>query len=98
MDFGPECLVGDKSYSYKHTRGYLFQRKITAVISLRFDQGQDSRFDRDVYRERNKVERLTGCLEQWRRIATRYEKRATNYLAMLILTSIVLRSQFEDVP
>jgi transposase len=29
-------------------------------------------------------------LKQWRRIATRYEKRASNYLAMLTLAAIVL--------
>ena len=35
------------------------------------------------YRERNRVERLINRLKQNRRIATRYEKYAVNYLAML---------------
>ena len=47
-------------------------------------------FDRDAYRERNKVERLINRLKQFRRIATRYEKRATNYLAMVTLAMIML--------
>jgi transposase len=38
----------------------------------------------------NKVERLSAFLKQWRRIATRYEKRASNYMAMLTLGVIVL--------
>jgi transposase len=36
------------------------------------------------------VERLINRLKQWRHIATRYEKRAANYLAMLSIAGIVL--------
>jgi len=86
----PGCVVADKGYSYDRIRRYLNQRRILAVIPLRSDQGQDPDFDRETYRERNKVERLIGRLKQWRRVATRYEKRASNYLAMLTLASIVL--------
>jgi transposase len=42
------------------------------------------------YRERNKVERLINRLKQNRRVATRYEKRAVNYLAMITLGMILL--------
>ena len=47
-------------------------------------------FDRPTHRERNKVERLGGFLKQWRGIAKRYEKRASNYMAMLTMDAIVL--------
>ena len=47
-------------------------------------------FDRAPYRERNAVERPINRLKQWRRIATRYEKRASNYLAMLTVAAILL--------
>jgi transposase len=36
------------------------------------------------------VERLINRLKQWRRIATRYEKRAANYLAMPTIAAILL--------
>ncbi len=39
-------------------------------------------FDRALYRERQQVERLINRLKPCRRVATRYEKRAANYLAM----------------
>jgi transposase len=45
----------------------------------------DAGFDREAYRERNRVERLINRLKQFRRIATRYEKRAVNYAAMLTI-------------
>ena len=38
-------------------------------------------FDREAYRRRNRVERLINRLKQFRRIATRYEKRAANWTA-----------------
>ena len=46
--------------------------------------------DRAAYRLRNRVERLINRLKQFRRIATRYEKRAANYLAMLTIGMILL--------
>ncbi|HEY9628153.1 MAG TPA: IS5/IS1182 family transposase, partial [Coleofasciculaceae cyanobacterium] len=42
----------------------------------------------------NRVERCFNRLKQFRRVATRYEKKAENYLAMLTLASIVLWLQF----
>jgi hypothetical protein len=42
------------------------------------------------YRRRNRVERLINRLKQFRRIATRYEKRAANYLAMVSVGMILL--------
>lgn len=43
-----------------------------------------------LYRERNRVERLINRLKQYRRIATRYEKYAVNYMAMLMIGAIRL--------
>jgi transposase len=43
-----------------------------------------------IYRQPNRVERLINRLKQFRRIATRYEKRAANYTAMLLIASILL--------
>lgn len=87
---GPGRVVGDKGYSHGRIRHYLARRGIASVIPLRSDQGHDPGFDREAYRQRNRVERLIGRFKQWRRIATRYEKRAATYLAMLTLASIVL--------
>jgi transposase len=68
----------------------LKERRIGAVIPTKCDAVPDPAFDRAAYRERNVVERLINRLKQHRRIATRYEKRAANYLAMLTITCILL--------
>jgi transposase len=87
----PKRVVGDKGYSSAANRAYLRRRGIAAVIPRRRDQGGPRpRFDRGAYRQRNRVERLINRLKQFRRVATRYEKRAANYLAMLTLAAILL--------
>lgn len=86
----PRRVAGDKGYSYPHVRRYLRRRGIGAVIPTRSNQPRVRSFDRAAYRERNRVERLINRLKQYRRVATRYEKRAVNYLAMLTLAAILL--------
>jgi transposase len=86
----PKRLVGDKGYSTEKVRGYLRRRGIGIVLPHRADQRASSLFDRRVYRERNRIERLINRLKQFRRIATRYEKRAANYLAMLAVAPMLL--------
>jgi transposase len=86
----PQRLVGDKGYSTDKVRGYLRRRGIGVVIPYRADQPARSSFDRCTYRERNRIERLVNRLKQFRRVATRYEKRASNYLGMLTVAAIVL--------
>ena len=47
-------------------------------------------FDKAIYARRNVVERCINRLKQWRGLATRYEKRAVNYRAMVVIASIVI--------
>jgi transposase len=86
----PDRVAGDKGYSSPTVRRYLKERRIGAVIPTKSDEAPDSTFDRVAYRERNVVERLINRLKQWRRIATRYEKRAATYHAMLTIAAILL--------
>ena len=86
----PRRVAGDEGFGYQSVRRYLRRRGIGAVIPTRADQRRRPRFDRQAYRRRNQVERTINRLKQFRRVATRYEKRAANYLAVLILASILL--------
>ncbi len=85
----PARVAGDKGYSSRKIRRYLHRRGIGVVIA-RQKRERRVRFDTAAYRKRNVVERLIGRLKQFRRVATRYEKRAVNYLAMLTIAAIVL--------
>ena len=86
----PDRVAGDKGYSSSTARRYLEGRGIGAVIPTKADQPPLPSFDRTAYRERNVIERLINRLKQFRRVATRYEKRAANYRAMLTLAAILL--------
>ena len=94
----PDYLIADKGYSYPRCRVLLRQRGIPHTIPERSDQrerrarrpGRPLAFDHERYRRRNVVERCINRLKQWRGIATRFEKRADNYRAMLVLASRML--------
>jgi transposase len=86
----PERVVGDKGYSSRMVRRFLQRRGIRAVIPRKRNERPWSSFDRVLYRERNQVERCINKLKQFRRVATRYEKLAANYLAMVTLAAAML--------
>lgn len=63
---------------------------IDYTIPRRCDETRTGPFNRALYKERNRTERLVNRLKQFRRVATRYEKRAMNFLAMVTIASILL--------
>ena len=60
------------------------------MIPTKSDQRRQPSFDQAAYRGRNRVERTVGRLKQFRRVATRYDKRAVNYLAWVALAAAVI--------
>lgn len=86
----PDRLAADKAYSRGVIRRALRRRGIKPVIPTKSNQRLEPTFDRAAYREHNRVERLIGRLKQFRRIATRCEKHAANYLAMITVAAILL--------
>lgn len=89
----PGRIVGDKGYTSAKFRAYLRRRGIRVTIARRSNERRRGPFDKKMYRHRIKVERLIGRIKEFRRIATRYEKRAHNYAAMLTIAAIFLWSQ-----
>ena len=97
----PARLLADKGYTYRRCRAALRRRKIRHVIPERRDErkrrrakgrkgGRPPGFDRAAYRRRSVAERCINRLKQWRGIATRYEKRALNYRAMVLIGALML--------
>ena len=83
----PEAVAGDRAYDSKENRKWCWQRNIESVIPARnrmhTGPGRPPTCDKQKYERRNVVERLVGRLKERRRIATRYEKKASHYKAML---------------
>jgi transposase len=96
----PKTLAGDKGYSYRRVRRYLRHRGIRAVIPTRKDQRRVASFDKPTYRRRNVVERCINWLKERRRLGTRFEKLAENFLAMVQLAMMerLLKALLPDRP
>jgi len=90
----PKRLVADKGYTSRAFRAYLHRYHICCTIARRSNQRRRGSFNKSHYRKRNIVERLINRLKQFRRIATRYEKRASNFSAMITIASLFLFSDF----
>jgi len=86
----PDRLVGDRGYSSRHVRRVLRARGIAVAIPYRRTERHRRAVDPAVYHERNRFERCINRLKQFRRVATRYEKLAANFLAMATLAAIML--------
>ena len=94
-------LLADKAYSHPSTRARLRARGIKNVIPERIDQkqerknkcqhgGRPPRFERDLYKKRNIVERGFSRFKKWRGIATRYDKYALAYQGGVLLAATIL--------
>jgi transposase len=89
---GPiERLIADKAYDTNRLRTYLQQRGIEAVIPSRARRKPRIAHDRDAYRQRNLIERMFARLKDFRRIATRYDNLARNFLAGVLLAAAAIR-------
>ena len=86
----PTRVCGDKGYSSGKIRSWLTRKGIRYTIPRKRNERKSGPFDRGLYRSRNVVDRTINRLKQFRRTATRYEKEAQNYMAMLQIGSLLL--------
>nr|WP_223861824.1 IS5 family transposase [Geminicoccus harenae] len=84
----PRRLIADKAYDADGLRGWLEARHIRAVIPSTASRTIPYPLNRKAYARRNLIERLFCRLKNWRRIATRYDRLAQNYLAALALVAV----------
>lgn len=83
-------VLADAAYDADHLRAAIAARGGLAVIPNNPSRARRYPLDRALYQERHLVECCIGRLKQFRRVATRYEKTAQNYLAVVTLAATVL--------
>ena len=87
---GPiERLLADRGYDANHLRTRLAQQKVEAVIPSTTSRKQPIPHDAVAYRGRNTVERLWARLKDFRRVATRYDKLADNFLSGALIAATI---------
>jgi transposase len=74
-------LLADRGYDATHLRQLLARQGTEAVIPSTASRRVPIPYDVIAYRDRNRVERMWCRLKDFRRVATRYDKLARNYLA-----------------
>lgn len=87
----PDCpiLHGDKGYDTNAIRRQVEERGAMPNIPPKANRRWKSCFSPFLYRGRNAIERMFGRLKDFRRIATRYHRLATNFLAAVCLAATV---------
>ncbi len=88
-------LLADKGYDAEHLRQYCDRYRMQPVISLRTMKrkpkpGLPRLFDRPKYRQRNIIERMFCRLKDFRRIATRFDRKVKNFLSSICLAATVI--------
>ncbi|WGR96047.1 IS5 family transposase [Bradyrhizobium sp. ISRA435] len=86
----PRCCAADTAYDANELRQFLIERGTTPVIPNNPTRKRFHPFDRAAYKRRNLVERMFCRLKDWRRIATRYDKLARNFLSAVNLAAAII--------
>lgn len=86
-----QMLLADKAYDADWLREMVSERGAWANIPPKSNRKAPVCFSPYLYRERNVVERFFNKLKYFRRIATRYDKLGSCFLAMIKLAAIRLR-------
>ena len=94
MARGTRCLIGDMGYDADWLRQELLLRGVLPVIPPNPVRQEPIPLDRELYRLRNRVERLVNRLKQFRAVATRYDKTAESFLAIVHLAASRLWLRF----
>jgi transposase len=85
-----DVVIGDKGYDSDALVAAIQAKGAEAVIPPKKNRKVQREYDRDRYKDRNLVERFFSKVKQYRRVATRYEKTAPNFLAFVHVASIMI--------
>ena len=86
----PEVVIADKGYDSDALVAEVRTRGAVAVIPPRKNRVEQREVDWHLYRARGVVEWFWSKIKQFRRVATRYEKKAQNFLAFAQVASIMV--------
>lgn len=89
-DQQPTVVLADKGYDSNALLAFIATLGAQAVIPSKRYRLEPLELDHHLYAERNKVERLFNRLKHYRRLATRYDKTARNFLAFWHIAATLL--------
>ena len=90
-DIEAASFLADKAYDAdERVRKVLIGQGIVPVIPGKSNRKVVINYDKELYKSRHLIENFFARLKQYRAIATRYDKRATNFLGAIYLAASVI--------
>lgn len=83
-------VLGDKAYDTDKIINYINEKLAFAVIPSRKNRKIIREYDKEVYKNRNQVERFFNKLKNFRRISTRYDKLVSSFIFFVQLASVLI--------
>ena len=83
-------LLADRGYDSNWFREALAALEIKPCIPGRKNRKEPIEYDTELYKQRNRVERMFGRLKDWRRIATRYDRCAHTFMSAICIAATVI--------
>jgi transposase len=91
--YQPEAVLADKGYDSDALVEAIEANGAQAVIPPKSNRKKPRGYDKNLYKERNLVERFMNRIKHYRRVATRYEKTARNFLGFVHVAAIMVLLQ-----
>ena len=89
----PKVVIADKGYTSRELRRLILSKGAVPVIPNKSNCVDPQPFDAEQYKDRNLAERFWAKVKQYRRVATRYDKRADCFLGFVQVASIMILLQ-----
>jgi transposase len=83
-----QCVLADRAYDAGYVRAAIAHADAQAVIPSKKNRTEPIPHDAHAYKHRNQIERCFNRLKAYRGLATRFEKNADSYLALVTLAAI----------
>jgi transposase len=83
-------VIADKGYESDKVLAFIRSQGAVAVIPPKSNRKSPWEHDRELYKQRNLIERAFNKLKHWRRIATRYDRRSLFFLSALHLAAAII--------
>lgn len=93
IDIKDSNILGDKAYGTKEIREYIASKEASYTIPPKSNTQDPWDCDWWVYKERHLVECFFNKIKHFPRVATRYDKLASSFLAFVYLSSIFILSK-----
>jgi transposase len=87
----PGHVLADRAYDADRFHNSILQAGATPVIPPKRNRRVQHAYDKDIYKERNSIERFFNKLKHFRRVATRYDKLLANFMGFVTIAAIAIQ-------